>query len=513
MDAAKPLLSLRGITKSFPAVLANDHIDLDIMGGEIHALLGENGAGKSTLMKILYGYYRADSGDILLNGRKIQISSPHDARKYNIGMVFQDFILIPALTVAENIALFLPDLPFVLDEGEVARRIEEVSKRYGLQVNPRALVWQLSVGERQKVELLKLLLADARVLILDEPTRSLAPHEVEGLFRVCDNLRRDNYAVVLITHKMRDVLENADRITVMRRGRITGTLAGSEATEERLISLMFQTALSESFTRRTQVSGARMEPLLALKGVSTRAEGLSVGLSDINLEIYPGEIVGVAGVSGNGQKNLGDVLLGLERISQGSRYVMGQEASQWSVAKIREKGVAFIPEDPMGMAGFYWLSVQENMAMGFLSKYVRRCGLSLDWQAVRADLQASLKRLAFTLPSFFIPLGLLSGGNVQRMILAREMAHDPKVIIAFYPTRGLDVQSAIAARKILLASRDRGAGILLISEDLSELFNMSDRLVVMYQGRIVGESTPQSITPKDIGYLMTGSKGADGSHG
>ena len=221
-----PFLSFRGITKSFPAVLANDRVDLDIYGGEIHALLGENGAGKSTLMKILYGFYRADAGEILVNGKPVHIRSPKDARRHRIGMVFQDFILIPALTVAENIALFLPDLPFILDSALIVKRIEEISERYSLQVKPGAPVWQLSVGERQKVELLKLLLADTKILILDEPTRSLAPHEVAGLFQVLANLRRDGYAVTVITHKMKEVLECADRITVMRRGKIAGTLPG-----------------------------------------------------------------------------------------------------------------------------------------------------------------------------------------------------------------------------------------------------------------------------------------------
>ncbi|MBM4329995.1 MAG: ABC transporter ATP-binding protein [Deltaproteobacteria bacterium] len=513
MMSSSPLLSLRGITKAFPAVLANDHVDLDIFSGEVHALLGENGAGKSTLMKILYGFYRADSGEILLSGKPVQIRSPHDARGYRIGMVFQDFILIPALTVAENIALFLPNLPFILDNASIVNRIEEISERYGLQVNPKALVWRLSVGERQKVEVLKLLLADAKILILDEPTRSLAPHEVEGLFQVFTNLRRDGYAVAFITHKLKEVLVCADRITVMRRGKVAGTLPGSEATESALISLMFGKTIDEFSRKRSETPLEGRNPFLELKMVSTQPEGTGWGLKDINLTIKPGEIVGVAGVSGNGQKELGDVVLGIEKCSGGAKNLGGQDATHWSVARVRGRGVAFIPEDPLSMAAFPWLSVQENMAMANTHMYSRQRGLSMDWEAVRSDLQASLKRLGFNIPPFYVPLGILSGGNIQRMILAREMAHNPKLIIAFYPTRGLDVQSAVAARKVLVASRDSGAGILLISEDLGELFALSDRLVVMFRGRIVATSTPKDISMKDVGYLMTGSKGEYGRSG
>ncbi len=503
-----PFLLLQGITKEFSGVQANSQVNLEIFRGEVHALLGENGAGKSTLMKILYGFYRADFGEILQNGRPIQIRSPQDARRFRIGMVFQDFVQIPALTVVENIALFLPNLPFHLSRAELHRRIEDISNRYNLTVNPAALLGQLSIGERQKVELLKLLLAEAQVLIFDEPTRSLAPHEIEGLFRVFANLRRDGYALIFITHKLQEVLSSADRITVMRRGRIVATLPRSEADEKKLISLMFGKKDSDSLRPRKETREEKGPPALELRQVSTHRESLKTALQNITLKISPGEIVGVAGVSGNGQKELGDFILGLESASAGQKLLFGQDATQWPISRIRDQGVAFIPEDPLQMAAFPWLTVQENMAVGHISRYSRRKGLAVDWQAVRSDLDRSLRRLGFQIPSFFTPVGLLSGGNVQRVTLARETAHDPRLIIAFYPTRGLDVRSAEAARGTLVSFRNSGSGVLLISEDLDELFTLCDRLVVLFQGRITGVFAPEEASIQEVGFLMTGSTGA-----
>jgi general nucleoside transport system ATP-binding protein len=510
MDS-KPFLLLQGITKKFPGVPANDRVNLEILRGEVHALLGENGAGKSTLMKILYGFYRPDAGEILQDGQPIRIRSPQDARSFRIGMVFQDFIQIAALTVAENIALFLPDLPFLLSREKLFRRIEEISKRYDLTVDPAAPLGQLSIGERQKVELLKLLLADAQALIFDEPTRSLAPHEIEGLFRVFANLRRDGYALIFITHKLQEVLAIADRITVMRRGRNVETLLGSEASAEKLIALMFGEKEVGASPPRKEVCREKHPPALELRRAGSRGQGLKAALRDISLTISPGEIVGVAGVSGNGQKELGDLILGLETCAEGQKFLFGREATSWPVSEVRNQGVAFIPEDPIQMTAFPWLTVQENMAVSHIPRYSRKRGLAIDWAAVRGDLDRSLKRLGFQIPSPFVPVGILSGGNVQRVTLAQETAHDPRLIIAFYPTRGLDVRSAAAAREILVSFRNSGSGVLLISEDLDELFAMSDRLIVLYRGRIAGLFTPGETTVREVGFLMTGSKGADPS--
>src|SRR2546428_2762013 len=480
----EPLVALRGIAKSFPGVLANDRVDFDVDPGEVHALLGENGAGKTTLVKVLYGFHQADAGTIQFGGRLIQIRSPHDARRLGIGMVFQQFTLIPALTVVENVALFLPHLPAVLNHGVIAKRIEEESARYGLAVDPWAPVWRLSIGEQQKVEILKLLLARSRVLIFDEPTRVLVPHEIDGLFRVLANLREHEYAIVFITHKMPEVLVCADRITVLRRGVVAGTLMRGEATEQGLVGLMFGAALPEYDLRRREPIAESGRPLLELQAVDTGGDG--VRLQGITVTIAPGEIVGVAGVSGNGQQELGDVILGLTPCIRGRKIIAGQDATRWPVDRIRRSGVAFIPEDPLRMLIVPRLSVLENMALADTRKYARHAGLTVDWSAARGDLEQSTRRLAQEMLPLAVPAGALSGGNVQRLSLIRELSTDPRLIIALYPTRGLDMRSATAARDLLLAKRDRGAGVLLISEDLGELFLLSDRLFVLYRGRIVG---------------------------
>jgi len=504
-DSRKIYISMQGICKNFPGVMANDGIDLDIYNSEIHALLGENGAGKSTLMKILYGFYRADAGLILHRGEPYLIRSPLDALAIHIGMVFQDLNLIPALSVAENIALFLPDLPAILKVKEIAERITELSKRYNLQVNPHALVSHLSIGEQQKVEILKLLLSDARLLILDEPTRVLAAHEVDALFSVLDRLREDGYAIILITHKMKEVLACADRITVLRKGRVAGSLLRVEADENSLIELMFAKKISALQVTHKAKRAQTNKPLMELCAVGTRGEGAETSLQDIDLQIYTGEIVGVAGVSGNGQKELGDLVLGMISCASGVKLLDGEDVTHLSIPMLRKRGVVFIPENPLVMASVPYMTVLENFSLTNTWRYARYAGLSMDWAAVKDDAQSILTKLGFDVP-LYSPAKALSGGNMQRMVIAREISHQPRLIVASYLTRGLDVQSALAARKTLLEVRDGGAGVLLISEDLEELFLLSDRLIVLYQGKIVGTFTPLETDIYEIGHLMTGSE-------
>ena len=506
----EPLLSIRGITKHFPFVLANDHIDLDIYQGEIHALLGENGAGKSTLMKILYGFYRADTGSVKCKGQQVEIHSPADARRLGVGMLFQDFSLIPAMSVAENIALFLEDLKMVIDIRQVDQRIQELGDRYSLQVRSQMKVSELSIGEQQKVEILKLLLSGASILILDEPTRVLAPHEIAALYKVLNNLRTDGYAIILITHKMREVLDCADRITILRAGRVAGSLRRMEASEKKLVDLMFGKEMPELSKQHERPDKDLGNPVLELRGVETRSEGAETSLKEINLKVYPGEIVGVAGVSGNGQKELGDLVLGMNSCARGEKLLFGRDATRLSIREARRQGLAFIPENPLVMASVPWMSVLENIALTRLWRYAKMGGWTMDWDSVKNDAQTGSMKMGYNLP-LYAPARSLSGGNLQRMVIIRELGLEPRLIVASYMTRGLDVQSTLAARQALLDARQMGAGVLLISEDLEELFTLSDRLIVLFGGRMVGSFVPEETDIYQVGYLMTGSSGEHGA--
>jgi simple sugar transport system ATP-binding protein len=498
-----PLLSLRGITKQFPEVLANDRIDLDVYGGEVHAILGENGAGKSTLMKIIYGFYHPDSGAILLHGKPTHIHSPRDSRRMGIGMVFQNFALIPAMTVSENVALFLPDQGALVSRRSIARRIREVSERYSLEVDPDARLGDLSIGERQKVELIKLMLSHARVLICDEPTSVLAAHEVEGLFRVFEELSRDGYAVLFITHKLQEVLACADRITVLRRGAIVGTALRYQVTAEALVTMMFGSAPPEAArnvgAHHVETTGAALE----FRNVTTDYKGHAIGLRDVSLHVMPGEILGVAGVAGNGQEELGETLLGLRRKKKGAILLFGQGMDHWPVAKVLESGVGYIPEDVVGMAAVAEMRVEENLVLGEVHRY-SRLGIGVDWKRLHQHVGEALADFPMQLPGASQRLEDLSGGNVQRVVLARELARKPKVLVAYYPTRGLDVRTAEATRGLLLAARDSGGAIVLISEDLDEVMALCDRLIVMHRGEVVGRFAPKNTSVHEIGLLMTG---------
>jgi ABC-type uncharacterized transport system ATPase subunit len=504
-----PLVSLRGITKQFLNVLANDSVSLDLFPGEVHALLGENGAGKSTLMKILYGFYNADSGSIAVDGEEVHIGSPLDARKLRIGMVFQTFTLIPAMTVAENIALYLPELPAILDTRQIADQIDELGKQYHLDVDPRSTVRDIAIGDQQKVEVLKLLLGRARVLIFDEATRVLAPHEIERLFQIFERLKKDGYAIVFITHKLREVLACADRITVMKSGRIAGTLSQSEATEESLVALMFGDALPTEIAQTARQRKTDSVPLLELRNSTAKAQDDRTQLTDISLEIRPGEIVGVAGVSGNGQRELGDLILGLIPCVRGKRFLQGVDATSWSAGRIRASGVGFVPENALGMAVVPWMTVAQNAALGSMETYARHGGLSIDWKHVRRDIGTSFEELSFEPPNPWIQVRSMSGGQLQRTVIARELGRRPGLLVASYPTQGLDVRSAIAARRVLMALRNAGGGVLLVSGDLDELCSLSDRLIVLHQGKIAGTFLPHEIDRHKIGYLMTGSGGTN----
>ncbi len=499
-------LRLEGITKSFPGVVANSGITLEVGRGEIHAVLGENGAGKSTLMKVLCGFYRPDSGSISVDGRRLEPGSPSAAIGAGIGMVFQSFMLIPAFSVAENIALTLPGWGPFLDLTKIRDHLREFGSRYGLAVDPDAKVWQLSVGEQQRVEIVKLLVSGARILILDEPTSVLAPHEVTSLFEILRTLAGDGYTILFVTHKLPEVLAVADRITVLRRGGVVGTLPRAEATEQELASMLLgERELRSGAFARSREGGAR--PVLDLRGVAVPAARGRTGLNRVSLRVHAGEIVGVAGVTGNGQTELGEAILGLQRVSEGRIVLDGVDITHRPTARILEAGVGCIPEDPLRMGVAPGLTIAENMVLTERSHYMPRGGLFTDWGAIRREIELRVESFGLAIPRLTIPVGALSGGNVQRLLLLRELSRRPKLLVAFYPTRGLDIAATRMAHQLLMAARNGGAAILLISEDLDELFALSDRLVVVFRGTVSGSFRPGEIEAVDAGLLMTGAGG------
>jgi simple sugar transport system ATP-binding protein len=375
-----------------------------------------------------------------------------------------------------------------------------------------ALVKDLSVGDQQKVEILKLLISDARILILDEPTRVLVPHEIEALFKVLDNLRKDGYAIILITHKLREVMQIADRVTVLRKGQVAGSMPIQQVSEEKLVEMMFGQKVAEFKGIDRDKESMEQALLLELENISTRAEGTEVSLKEIDLDIRPGEIVGITGVSGNGQRELADVVLGKLTVATGSIKVNGKDVTNSSIRDIRRDGLVFIPENPLRMAVAPFMTVLQNFAVPNTGRYALNGGLRIDWEEATRDYSTSMEKLGFEFPLHALARSL-SGGNLQRMVVARELTHDPKLIIASYLTSGLDVRSAIAARQALVQARNNGAGVMFFSDDLDELFSISDRLIVLQGGRIKGSFSPTETSFQEIGYLMTGSEAEHDSTG
>jgi len=505
------LLETHGLSKHFGPLKANDGIDLVIRAGEIHAVLGENGAGKSTLMKLLYGYYQPTSGEIRVNGNLVTLDSPRKGRAEGIGMVFQNFTLIPAFRVWENVALFLEGP--AADQGRLIPRITELSRDYGLDVDPLALVRDLPMGDRQKVEIVKILAAGARVLIFDEPTSVLAPHEAENLFRVFDRLRAEGFAVLFISHKMTEVLRCADRITVLRKGRVAATSPRAGLDRHGLVKLLVgQESGGEWDEVGTHTSSVRPgAPLLEFINVSCITDDGRPGLTNLSFSLFPGEVLGVAAVSGNGQEFLADLVLGVRPSAGGSIYLAGRDWDRPTPQTTLAAGVAVLPEDPIRQGVIPSLTVQENLILGRQRDYWRAGGWHPDRARWLTDAQEALTE-AFVQapPRLGARAGDLSGGNLQRVVIARELKREPRLFLSYYLTRGLDLSNARAARDLVLAHADRGMGVLFVSEDLDELFAVSDRLLVLHGGKAAGLVATRETTPEQVGLWMTG---AGASHG
>jgi len=504
VDDAPAVLELRGITKQFPGVLANDHIDFDLRRGEVHALLGENGAGKSTLMSILYGLYTADSGQILMDGKPVTIASPKHAIELGIGMVHQHFMLIPVMTVTENIVLGQEPTRdgVLLDYDAAAKRVRDLSESFGLAVNPSARIQEITVGQQQRVEILKALYRGAEILILDEPTAVLTPQEAGELFEIINSLKEQGKSIVFISHKLNEVLEIADRISVLRRGKLIETIPREGATEAGLARSMVGREVLLRVEKKPAQPGDR---LLQVEDLVVRDDRGLEAVRGVTFEVRTGEIVGLAGVDGNGQSELIDALTGLRRPASGRIVIAGHDLSHATAREALDAGMGHIPEDRHRRGLVLDFNLAENLV---LHDYGREPFSYLGWVNPRRWL-----RWARGLLSEFDVRGggpttrggSLSGGNQQKVVIAREVSRDPSVLIAAQPTRGLDVGAIEFVHRRLVEQRDAGKAVLLVSLELEEIVSLSDRILVLYEGRIVAEFPPD-VSEEELGFAMVGGR-------
>ncbi len=495
---------MRGIVKRFPGVLANDHVDFTCRAGEVHALLGENGAGKSTLMNVLAGLYRPDAGEIIVGDRQVSLRSPQDAIAHGIGMVHQHFMLVPPHSVAENMVLGLDRPRFFLNLHQVEDRVAELGEQYGMKVNPRAKIWQLSVGEQQRVEVLKMLFRGAKILIMDEPTSVLTPQEVQTLFATLRDMTKRGHTIVFISHKLDEVVAIADRVTVLRRGRVTAAaVSATGVTKAELAKLMVGREVLFQVEKGPSKPGDVVLETDRLCAINDR--GLPA-LREVSLNVHSGEILGLAGVAGNGQRELAEVLTGMHTPTSGTirlRQVRLGRGTKW--LELGQQ-LAHVPEDRAAVGSMPGLSIAENLILKCFYRPPIASGWSIDRAAVRRNAERLVEEYQISTPTVDMPVRMLSGGNLQKVILARETSGRPALMVAVHPTRGLDVGATEAVHKLLIQQRDAGAAILLISEDLDELMALSDRLAVIYEGRIVGEMPAEGANIDTIGLMMAGTK-------
>lgn len=501
MTAAALAIDMQGITKRFGSVLANDAVDFAVKRGEIHALLGENGAGKSTLMQILYGLYAADDGRVLVDGKPIDIADPKDAIAAGIGMVHQEFMLVQPMSVIENVVLGIGHSGF--DLKAAAHRLMQIARHHGLMVDPFATVGHLPIGVQQRVEILKLLYRDARVLILDEPTAVLTPGEKEGLFATLKSLRGEGRSVVIVTHKLHEIMAVADRVSVMRAGRLVDTVDVCDTSERDLARRM----VGRDVILRVDKADCRPGPvMLEVRDLALRDEAGRPKLRGIDLDLHAGEILGIAGVDGNGQSEFADALSGLRRPDAGTVRLNGTIVTWADTAARRAAGLGIVPADRRGTGSLATLPIADNAVLGHLRPYTRMGGAVLDRAAIAKRAQSIVERFGVRTPNINLPAGKLSGGNLQKLILGRELLGNPSVLVAEQPTRGLDIGSVEAVWRALLNARADGTAILLISAELEEIMNLSDRIAVMFEGQIVAVVDGPTATVGSIGLLMAGSR-------
>jgi ABC-type uncharacterized transport system ATPase subunit len=508
-SAVAPAVVLRGITKRFPGVVANRDIELVVRRGEVHAIVGENGAGKSTLMKTLYGMHRPDEGQILLDGREVHFRSPADAISAGIGMVHQHFMLADNFTVLENIVLGSePTRGGRLDRAGARRRIAELSDRYALHLDPDVLVEDLGVGDRQRVEIAKVLYRGARTLILDEPTAVLVPQEVDELFTNLGELKREGLTVIFISHKLDEVRRVADSITVIRRGTTVGEADPRTTSVKQLAEMMVG---SELPTPETRTSTVRESVVLQVAGVRvTDSTGRSL-VDDVSLAVREGEVVGIAGVEGNGQAELVDAIMGLRPLAGGSISLGGRDITSSSTRERREAGIGFIPEDRHRQGMLLDAPLWENRILGHQTRPPAARGWFIDRRAARADTERIMREYDVRAPGPDTLAVALSGGNQQKLIVGREMSASPRLLIAAHPTRGVDVGAQAVIWELLKDARAEGLGIVLVSADLDELIGLSDTLHVMLRGGLVATVDPRRVTPEELGGYMTGARTAAGA--